>query len=187
MTDPSDVFLTSVLEAYRRIEHLVLVSLGSSVWLLIVGQVNPKLAPGTPVPRPELPLGLSGDVPLVWLALIALAAYVVSGVLILLYYRKSRRALNQLRRGSQKLFEAVGTFPSLAALSPVPRLLAFGALGAIGLLAICLLHREPGDALKGLWAGIFLSAPYVILFVTAFLDAVPERRSGGSAAKGRNS
>jgi|SRR5712692_5141673 len=130
MSDPNDVLVNAVMEAYRRIERLVLVSLGSSIWLLIVSQVNPTLSGEKPTPKPDLPFGLSGDVPAVWLALIALSAYFVSGVLIILYYQKSREILDRLRLRNPELFEAVSAFPSFATLSPVPRLVVFLALGA---------------------------------------------------------
>src|SRR5712692_1932490 len=174
MSDPNDVLVNAVMEAYRRIERLVLVSLGSSIWLLIVSQVNPTLSGEKPTPKPELPFGLSGDVPAVWLALIALSAYFVSGVLIILYYQKSREILDRLRLRNPELFEAVSAFPSFATLSPVPRLVVFLALGGLGILAICLLYRAPEDFWKGLWAGVFLSSPYLLLFLIGFWDAVRE-------------
>ena len=172
MKDPNDVLLEGVMEAYRRIERLALVSLASSVWLLIVSGINPTLSGDKPVPKVELPLGLGADLPAVGLALIALAAYVVSGVLMLFYYRGSQKALERLRQKSPELFEAASVFPSLATLPPAPRLISFLALGGLGIVAICLMYRTPEDFSKGLSAGLFLASPYLFLFGFGFWDGV---------------
>src|SRR5512143_1600526 len=172
MRDPNDVLLEGVMEAYRRIERLALVSLASSVWLLIVSGINPTLSGDKPVPKVELPLGLGADLPAVGLALIALAGYVVSGVLMLFYYRGSQKALERLRKKSPELFEAVSVFPSLATLPPAPRLVSFLALGGLGIVAICLLYRTPDDFLKGFSAGLLLASPYLLLFGFGFWDEV---------------
>jgi hypothetical protein len=179
MKDPIDVLLEGVMEAYRRIERLAFVSLASAVWLLIVSGINPTLSGDKPVPKIELPLGLGTDLPAVGLALIALAAYVVSGVLMVFYYRGSQKALERLRQKSPELFEAASVFPSLVTLPPAPRLVFFLALGALGVLAICLLYRTPEDFSKGLYAGLFLASPYLFLFVFGFWDGV--RTSAGVA------
>lgn len=61
MKDPNDVLLEGVMEAHRRIERLVLVSLASSVWLLIVSGINPTLSGDKPIPKVELPLEMRGE------------------------------------------------------------------------------------------------------------------------------
>jgi hypothetical protein len=172
MRDPNDVLLEAVMGAYRWIERLALVSLASSVWLLIVSGINPTLSGDKPVSKVELPLGLGADLPAVGLALIALAGYVVSGVLMLFYYRGLQKALERLRQKSPELFEAASVFPSLATLLPAPRLVLFLALGGLGILAICLLYRTPDDFLKGFSAELLLASPYLFLFGFGFWDGV---------------
>ena len=186
MKDPNDVLLEGVMEAYRRIERLVLVSLASSVWLLIVSGINPTLSGDKPIPKVELPLGLGANLPAVGFALIALSAYVVSGVLMVFYYRGSQKALQRLRQKSPELFEAASVFPSLATLPPAPRLVLFLALGGLGILAICLLYRTPEDFSKGLFAGLLLGSPYLFLFFFGFWDGVwTHAGAGRDAAKPR--
>lgn len=170
MRDPNDVLLEGVMEAFRRIERLALVSLASSVWLLLVSGVNPTLSGDKPVPKVELPLGLGADLPPVGLGLIAIAGYFVSGVLMFVYYRGSQKALQRLRQKSPELFEAASVFPSLATLPPILRLLSFLGLGALGILAFCLLYRTPEEFSKGLSAGLLFATPYLLLFVFAFWD-----------------
>lgn len=170
MKDASDVLLEGVMEAFRRIERLALVSLASSVWLLIVSGVNPTLSGDKPVPKVDLPMGLGADLPAVGLALIAIAAYLVSGVLMLVYYRGSQKALLRLRQKSPELFEAVTAYPSLATLPPTLRLLSFLVLGGLGILAFCLLYRTPEELSKGLSAGLLFATPYLLLFVFGFWD-----------------
>jgi hypothetical protein len=118
-----------------------------------------ELSSDKPVPKVELPLGLGADLPTVGLVLIALAAYVVSGVLMLFNYRGSQKALERLRQKNPELFEAASVFPSMATLPPAPRLVFFLALGGLGIVAICLLYRTPDDFLKGLSAGLLLASP----------------------------
>jgi hypothetical protein len=165
MSDPNEIIIGNITEAYRRIDRLTAISLASSVWLLIVSLTNPTLSENKPTPKLPLPFDLTADVPTVWLALIALAAYVTSGTLIALYYRTSRRAIERL---DLRLSDAVQTFPSIATLPRVPRLVSFLALGGLGMLAIVLMYRTPGDSWKGLSAGIILASPYVVLFIDAF-------------------
>jgi hypothetical protein len=176
MKDPNDVIVENVTEAYRRIDRLTLISLASSGWLLVVSLVNPTLSEGTPVPKPEIPLLSVSGVPAVGLAFLALVSFFISGTLMALYYRASRKAVEGLREKSPDLAGAVDTFPSVATLSPVPRLVAFLVLGFLGLFAIVLMYRSPGDFWKGLWAGLFMGSPYIVLFGMAFIEAVGQKR-----------
>ncbi len=116
--------------------------------------------------------------PAVGLAFLALIGFFISGALIALYYRESRKAVNRL---SPDLAKAVDTFPSVATLSPVPRILSFLMMGFLGAFAIVLMYREPGNSLRGLPAGLFIGLPYVVLLGLAFREAVSER---GKAAAG---
>lgn len=183
MKDPQDVIVENVTEAYRRIDRLTLVSLASSGWLLVVSLVNPTLSEGTPVPKPELPLITVTEVPAVGLAFLALIGFFISGALIALYYRASRKAVEGLCQVNPDLAKAVNTFPSLATLSPVPRILSFLMLGCVGVFAIVLMYRAPGDFWKGLPAGLFIGFPYLVLIGLAFREAVSERGKAASGPK----
>lgn len=175
MSNANDILVDNVKEAFRRIEKLAVVSLASSVWLLAVSEVNPTLADDKLVPKLDILPNLGADLPTVVLALLALFAYFASGVLIASYYRGSAKVTEQLRHKNPELSQAVKTFPSIVTLPSVLRLVAFLALGGLGMIAIILIYRAPEHFWRGFWAAIIIGSPYIILFLTAFWDAVSER------------
>ena len=183
MADPVDILVENVTETYRRIERMLVIGLGASVWLLLASSENPTLAADRPVPRIDLPFGLGGNVFPVSLAMIALVAYFVCGALAVFHFQALERSMNLLRKARPELCEAVAAFPSLATLPPLPRTLALLALAGIEVLALTLFSRRPGDPWRGVWSGVFLAAPYLIMFAMAFRDGT--RQALAKRATGR--
>jgi hypothetical protein len=170
MADPVDILVDNLTETYRRIERMLIIGLGASVWLLLTSIENPALAANRPVPKIDLPLGLGENVFPAGLALIALSGYFVCGALAVFHFQALERSLKLLREKNPELCEAVGAFPSLATLSPLPRTLALLALAGIGIVALILFSRRPNEPWRGVWAGVIISGPYLIMFAMAFRD-----------------
>lgn len=170
MPSPTDLLVDNIKTAYQRMEKLVAVSLGASIWLLATALGNPTLAPDQALPKTALPLNLNFEAPAFFLAALALLVYFVSGVLLWLYHQVVRRALTRLIEQDAELAAAMSTYPSLLNLSPIPRLMLLLAMGAAGVLAVAAFYRHNDNFYAGMTSAILLASPYLLLFAATFWE-----------------
>jgi hypothetical protein len=160
LEETEKVLLENLKETAKSAQTYLMTGNGTALFLLLLATQG-QLAEGTTETNVEIPVvGLSA--PTFTAALIALAVYILSGIMALSLAWRFRQIKEKLQ-GNQNLLDAALTYPSLFTAS---KGVQFGAVllpAIIGATALFAAYAPAHGASKAIWTAICLSSPYLWL------------------------
>ena len=172
MANHTDIFIENLKETLKSAQTYLVTGNGAALFLLVLATQG-KLAKGTPEQDVSIPfVGLSA--PTFTAALIALAIYFLSGVVVLSFLAHSRRIQERLLAdcSGRALLDAVLTYPSLLTTSLKVQMGAALLPACLGACALLLAYYDSHGFRKAALTGTLFASPYLLLTWRLFSASV---------------
>ena len=163
MASHTDVLVENLKETFKSAQKYLLTGNVAALFLLLLASQG-KLAIGAPEQDLSIPfIGLSA--PTFTAAFIALAIYVLSGMVVLSFLAHGRRIQERLLDddSGRPLLDAVLTYPSLLSMSLKVQIGAALVPAVLGGLALFLAYRDGHGVSTAILTGVVFALPYWIL------------------------
>lgn len=163
MANHNDILIANLNETIKSAQTYLLTGNGAALFLFVLA-VQGKLAKGTPEQDWSIPfVGLSA--PTFTAALIALAIYILSGLLVHSFLTHSKRIQARLSAecSGTAVLDTVLTYPSLLTISLTMQMGATLLPALLGACALLLAYYDGHGFWKAAWTGTVCALPYLIL------------------------
>lgn len=163
MANHTDILIENLKETLKSAQTYLVTGNGAALFLLLLATQG-KLAKGTPEQDVSIPfVGLSA--PTFSAAFIALAIYLLSGMLVLGCLAHSKRIQERLSAdcSGRALLDAVLTYPSLLTMSLRVQMGAALLPACLGACALLLAYYDSHGFLKAALTGALFASPYLLL------------------------
>ena len=161
MANHTEILVENLKETLKGAQNYLLIGNGAALFLLLLA-VEGKLAKGAPSEDVSVPyVGLSAST--FAAAFIALAIYVLSGLVVLSFLAHSRRIQKRFAEADKALLEAMLTYPSLLTTTLKVQLGAALMPGILGALSLLVAYYSSHGFSKAAITGVLFALPYWIL------------------------
>lgn len=172
MADPTSILIDNLKETFKAIERFLVVGLTASLFLIVLATTDREFK------GVQKLMFIDTNAPAALVAMVALAAYFVSGAFAAFHFWGRRRIVGKLRESDCQILDSVLTYPSVVARMGPLQITALLAVCGSGLVAFILLYPSTSEIEKAFVSFLILGSPYIVLFGIALLTCFEELRAG---------